>query len=65
MLTKIHYASASLQLAGYLYLQMFLSTVPTSILSYKDHSITVARQLASLVKNKAQKNKAHIVHFYC
>lgn len=46
------------QLAGYLYSQVFLSTVQTSILPYKDHFITVARQLASLVKNKA-----HIVPF--
>ena len=30
-----------------------------------DHSITAARQLASQVKNKAHKNKAYIVHFYC
>lgn len=40
-----------------------LSTVQTPILSYKDHSITVARQLASQVKNKAHKNKAHIILF--
>lgn len=58
MLTKISYASNSLQPAGYLYSQVFLSTVQTSILSYKHHSITVARQLASQVKNKA-----HIILF--
>jgi len=64
VLTKISYASASLQLAGYLYSQFFLSTVQTSILSYKDHSTTAARQLASLVNNKVHKNGARIVHFY-
>lgn len=60
MLTKISYASASLQLTGYLNSQVSLSTVQTPILSYKAQSITTARQLASLVTNKA-----HMVHFYC
>lgn len=48
MLTKTSSISSSLQLAGCLYSQGFLSTVQTSILSYKDHFIDAAGQLGEI-----------------